>query len=332
MLSRVANSLYWLSRYIERAENLARIVGARRHASLEYVTHSANPWHAVLHSMGSESVPTGIQGSDISHYITFGESNNDSIQNCIAHARENARMVRDQISEEMWLELNSIHLFFRSGNAQRTWRDDPSALTRRVIQFSLLFQGLADATIQRGEGWQFVQLGKHIERADKTSRILDILTYVEGATQMECAAVLRSCSAFAAFREEFRGHITLPNVTSFLLFSQNFPRSVRFCARGIDRELHDISGTPLGTFSNEPERLSGSLVAKMNFYDLEKVQDEGLHSHIDNLQSEINEIGQQIFEEYVLLPSEIKTVTRSEHIDPISHTQYIADHQQQQQQ
>jgi uncharacterized alpha-E superfamily protein len=316
MLSRVANSLYWLSRYLERAENLARIVNVSSYASLdaggdEYV------WRPALLATCSEEIFEKAQKKesgtlDAGRFITFSDSNPDSIAACIGHARENARMVRDQISEEMWLEINSFHLFIRSQDARELFSRQPEALYREVIKFCLLYEGLIEATILHDEGWQFIQVGKFLERADKTSRILDMLTYHNSIDRNQLVSVLRSCSGFAAFRTEFRGDVTTENVVSFLLFSQTFPRSIRFCLRQLDSVLHKISGMPSGSFANEGERLTGSILAQMNFSNAHSVWEVGLHSYIDDLQEQLNQIGQQVFETYVLLPSEVRNMVRAD--------------------
>ncbi len=321
MLSRVANSLYWLSRYLERAENLARLVDVNRHDALDAgVTlkeDSESLWRPLLYATCSEEIyneakSAKLEDLDVGWFITFSPSNPDSICQSVAQARENARMARDQISEEMWLELNSIHLFLQSAKAERLWRRQPESLYREIIKFCLLFEGLIDATILRDEGWNFIQAGKYLERADKTTRVLDMLAFMGDPDRGKLASALRSCSGFSAFRDEFRGDFTSRNVMSFLLFSQSFPRSVRFCLRQLDRHLHAISGTPEDAYSNEAERLTGSALAQLNFSSVENVWAIGQHQYIDSMQKQFNDIGQNIFETYVLLPSEIRSVTRQE--------------------
>lgn len=320
MLSRVANSLFWMSRYIERAENLARLVDVSLHRSLEANDRPrpvrADAWRAVLYATSSEAEfdAYAAQGGtrDVGGFIALDENYPDSIRQCVACARENARMVRDQITQDMWLELNSIHLFIQSEDAENLWKTDPNALFRRIVDFSLLFQGLCDTTTLHNEGWLFGQAGRFIERADKTSRILDILTFEAEPPRSEISAVLHSCSAFAAFREEFRGAVTLDHAARFLLFSEAFPRSVRFCVRHLDETLHAISGAPRGGFYNEPERLAGSLLAQLNFSGTGEVQKRGIHAYVDDLQLRLNEIGEAIFARYVLLPFEIDQIARAE--------------------
>jgi len=138
---------------------------------------------------------------------------------------------------------------------------------------------------------------------------------------------LRSCSALSAFRREFRGDITLSNVVEFLLFSESFPRSIRFCVRHFDETLHAISGYPVGSYANEVERLTGSLLARLSFSNPESVWAVGLHEFLDSLQAELNILGQQTFETYVLLPSEIEKLAR-----PRDSYNLFQFHQQQQQQ
>lgn len=334
MLSRVADSLYWLSRYIERAENLARLIDVTRRDSLEVRGTASEDatWRPILYAADLEeaydiAAESSDNESDVGYFITLSASNPDSIRRCIAFARENARVVRDQISEEMWVELNGIHLYLKSPQAEQDYQHDPERLFRKIIRFSVVFQGLTESTILHDEGWQFARLGQFIERADKTSRILDTLTFTKDEPERsELHSVLRACSGFAAFRKEYVDGATFLNVASFLLFSQAFPRSVRFCLRRLDETLHSISGVAPGAFSNEAERLTGSALAHINFSSLDDVWKRGLHESIDDLQVRLNDIGQQLFETYVHLPFEIRNVTRTEGI-PLDWR-----HQQQQQQ
>lgn len=318
MLSRVADSLYWLGRYVERAENLARMVEVTRQEELEsFRKEKGNIWKPVIYATGlnqklSEEQQKAL-AEDTAYYIALNPLNATSIAANIAAARENARTVRDQLSEEMWLELNSIHLYLASPQAREGYRSAPEALFRRIIRFSVIFQGLSQSTIRQDEGWYFARLGRFLERADKTSRILDTLTF-PGSTPTQAAllAVLRSCSAYPAFRAQYRTNVSLRNVAAFLFFSADFPRSIRFCFQRIESTLRAISGTPPGDFSNEAERHAGQALASVNFALIDKVLDSGLHEAIDEVQRRINEIGQEIFEHYVLLPSEIREAVRTE--------------------
>ncbi len=313
MLSRVADNLYWMSRYIERSEGMARMIQVHQNQALEYAQDDQQLdsfWQPVLQAVCAEEVRPNSSGiRKIGKELIFSKVYSNSIYSCISSARENARMVRDQLSEELWLELNHIYLFFRDGEAEELYRQGSDFLLDRVTRFSVVFQGLADATIPHGEGWRFLSLGKYLERADQTSRMLDTLNLrPKEPTRADQMAVLRCCTALSAFRQQFRGNLSLENVASFLLFSEDFPRSIRFCIRSIDHSLHSISGVPTGTFSNEAERLTGSTLAMVNFTNWNQVHAKGLHQTLDELQSTLIQIGQRVFENYVLLPFEIKNL------------------------
>ncbi len=321
MLSRVANSLYWLSRYLERAENLARLVEVNRYDSLD--GNAGDVWRPLLYATSMEAAYQASGEEDVGWFTTFSEKNPDSIRQCVAQARENARMVRDQISEEIWRELNRFHLFIRSDDAVQLWENQPEVFHRRTIEYCMLLSGLINATVLHDEGWHFMQIGKYLERADKTTRVLDMLAYQGEPNRSKLASALKSCSAFNAFQAEHRSGITLDNAMSFLLFSASFPRSVRFCIQQLDQQLHAVSGSPVGSFSNEAERLAGSALAQLNFSSIVNVLQAGYHTYIDSLQQQFNDIGQQVFETYILLPLEIRTLSQ--------HTNMHWQFQQQQQ-
>jgi uncharacterized alpha-E superfamily protein len=309
MLSRVANSLYWLSRYLERVENLTRLVEVNRYESLD--SSDPDQWRPLLYTTCTEKIFEGSEEGDVGMFIYFSEDNPDSIRECVAHARENARMVRDQISEEIWRELNRFHLFIRSENAVELWQNQPEAFHRRTIEFCMLLSGLIHATVLHDEGWHFMQIGKLIERADKTTRVLDMLAYQGITPRTKLASALKSCSAFNAFQAEYRSGITLDHAMSFLLFSSSFPRSVRFCIKQLDHHLHAVSGSPIGSYTNEAERINGSALAQLNFSSSLNVLQIGYHDYIDSLQKQFNEIGQQVFDTYILLPLEIRSNTNN---------------------
>jgi len=182
MLSRVANCLYWMSRYIERAENIARIVDVNLQLLLDLRNLDDETAGGVLDAdcpkHGDESAFLKLNpkatGHSVTEFLVFQQANPNSILSAICQARENARMVRDQITVEFWEELNRIYLFVRGPDARKVWRQSPSEFFQQIKAASLLLVGIGDATILHNEGWWFAQAGKYIERADKTSRILDV--------------------------------------------------------------------------------------------------------------------------------------------------------------
>ena len=320
MLSRVADHMYWMSRYIERAENLARLMQVSVELLLDgtsagraRASGSDEYWLPVLAATAMEGTfqllyPAPKSG-DVAHFLTLDEQNPDSILSCLREARENARTVRDQITDEMWAELNHVYLLVSSQAGTDLLDNSPQTFFEKIIESALRFDGITSATLSRTEGWHFLQLGRYLERADKTSRFLDIKTQTadpaEGAVEsLQWGTILRACSAQTSYRRTHGTEFTLERVLDMLLFSTDFPRSVRFCVRAADDMLHQISGTSTGQYSNKCEKHAGSLLAELNFSSTSDVLKRGLHEYIDDLQVALNETGQAIFETYVFLPQD----------------------------
>lgn len=320
MLSRVANSLYWMSRYIERAESIARLVDVNLQLLLDFrnlndATLDAH-WMPIVQSSGDEELFRTLYpkatGKTVTDFLVFNPANANSIHSSLAQARENARMVRDQIPVELWEEINRIHLYLHSPRAQQDWRESPSDFFHTVRNTSLLLQGLTDATIVRNEGWFFIQAGRYLERADKTSRILDVRHASLPARGNPAApsqtdalgwsAVLRSCSAWDAYKALYGAEVQPALVAEFLLLTDDFPRSVRFSVRHLNAVLRRISGVPDGRFSNEAEKLAGRLLAELQFSTADDIFEIGLHNYIDVLQGKLNAIGDALFQAYIFQP------------------------------
>jgi uncharacterized alpha-E superfamily protein len=314
MLSRVANSLYWMSRYVERAENTARLVDVNLQLMLDASKLDdkaiAGYWDPILQSTGDDErfaeLYEKVSGRSVTEFLVFNTSNANSILSSIIQARENARTVRDQITAELWEELNRLYLFLNSPKAKTLWRQSPFEFFQEVKTSSLLLQGLSDATIVRNEGWYFIQAGRYLERADKTSRILDVrhasVASDGQATQTEAlawSAVLRSCSAWDAYKALHGGSVEPKLVAEFLLLSEDFPRSVRFCVQHLNTALRRISGVAEGRFSNDAERHCGRLLAELQFSTSDEILARGLHGYIDEVQSKLNSIGNALFQTYI---------------------------------
>jgi uncharacterized alpha-E superfamily protein len=320
MLSRVANSLYWLSRYIERADNVARILDVNLQLLLDYRRlddeHLARHWTPIVQTTGDEEhffkLYDEANGHTVTEYFVFQKENPNSIVSSIALARENARMVRDQITIEMWEEINRIHLLVRSNRALELWNSSPAEFFHEIRTSSCDLQGLIDSTIPRNEGWYFLQAGKYIERGDKTTRILDLLHQglpEKGVPQVlnqkdaiEWAAVLRSCSAWDAYRHIHGVDVGPRRVSELLLLSPEFPRSVRFCVGELDSVLRSLSGVPPGRFWNDAEKLSGRLLSDLRFSEVSDIFERGLHGYLDDLQAQLNDIGKALFDIYIYHP------------------------------
>jgi uncharacterized alpha-E superfamily protein len=320
MLSRVANGLYWMSRYIERAENTTRLVDVNLQLLLNFRNLNdstlAGHWMPIVQSTGEEEKFAELYpkatGENVSEFFVFQDANPNSIVSCIYLARENARSVRDQITTEFWSELNRIYLFLRSPGARALWDQSPHDFFLEVRNSSLLLQGLADATIVRNEGWHFMVAGRHIERADKISRMLDVRQasmpetgvpkLANQADALGWSAMLRSCSAWDAYKALHGSEVQPALVAKFLLLSEDFPRSVRFCVEQLNRALRRISGVSEGHFCNSAEKHAGRLLAELQFCDPAEIFETGLHHYIDQIQAKLDTISDDIFQAYIFQP------------------------------
>lgn len=316
MLSRVADSLYWMSRYIERAENIARLLDVNLQLLLDFEALDdaklKEHWEPIIRAAGEEELFYELydqaDSQSVTDFLTFDRNNPSSVISCMFAARENARMIRDQISTEMWQSLNAAYLFLKSNNAKMVWDSGPYEFYKQIQDYSHLFAGMADSTFPHTEGFYFMQVGKFLERADKTSRILDIkyhilLSSVEevgGAVDaVQWGALLRSCSAFEAYHSLYVSSVNPLKVSDFLIFNQDFPRSIMFCARHLDSNLHRISGCNPGFYSNDVERTSGRLVSDLTYGNIDDAFQFGLHEYLGQLQDRFTGIGKAMFENYM---------------------------------
>ena len=320
MLSRVAHSLYWMARYIERAENIARIVDVNLQLLLDMRSLDEKQltayWKPIVLATGDEDAffkaHPHATGQAVTEFLVFQPENPNSIFQCICSARENARMVRDQIAAELWEELNRIYLFIRSPQAHRVWERSPSEFFQEIKSASLHLIGIINATMVHDEGWWFVQVGQFVERADKTTRILDVRyqslperglpPIVNQTDTLEWSAVLRSCSAWDAYKSIYGADVHPRLVAEFLLLSDNFPRSVRFCVSELNRALRRISGVGEGHFCNDSEKLTGRLLAELQFSTVDEIFEIGLHKYLDDVQYKLNDIGIAMFNAYIFQP------------------------------
>ncbi len=309
MLSRVADSLYWLSRYIERAENNARILDVNLQLTLDYenVGQDAEQqaWAPILASLEEQKLFSSLyenaDAESVCEFITFEKKNPNSICSCITRARENARTVREYISSEMWEQLNRLYLYMNADSARRLYTSSAIDFYRRLVDSSHEFLGITNATLTHGEGWNFLQVGKYIERADSASRILDLKYHIllpsgeqvgGNVDTVHWMAVLKSCSALEAYRKLYVGQVAPWKIAEFILLHRDFPRSIRFCADGLDEALHRISGSSRTHFANEAERLSGRLCSDLDYATIKDIINFGLHQYLDRIQLRLIEISQ----------------------------------------
>jgi uncharacterized alpha-E superfamily protein len=244
--------------------------------------------------------------------MLFDKRNPSSLISCIAFARENARCIRDQLSGDVWETLNTFYLKLKSDDFARYAQLGSAEYLNRVkTQIQLLF-GVADSMIPRTNLWWFFQLGRHLERADNTSRILDVKYYMllpdvhtvgSALDMVQWASVLRSCSAFEAFRRSRRGQLNLERVVDYLLRDAVFPRSILFSIAEAEQALAQITAEGSQLDDAPPSRLLRSLRVELERIEVGTVISDGLHEFLDDVQIKISEIHCSIQETFVDYPT-----------------------------
>lgn len=309
MLSRVADSIYWMNRYVERAENIARFIDVNLNLSLDSPSGVAQQWEPLIRTTGDLAIFQekygGATAENVIRFLTFDRSYPNSIISCLNAARENARSVREIISSEMWQQINAFYHFVNDA-AVSDQLDFPTFFSE-VKLASHLFAGIASATMTHNEGWHFGLMGRWLERADKTSRIVDVKYFIllpsirdVGTTldQLQWIALLRSASAYEMYRKRGAHRITPTSVAEFLVLDREFPRSIRYCIRQTERSLHQITGTPEGTWNSSVERSLGKLRSDLDYLTIEDVMESGLHEFLDSLQLRMNDVGIKLSETF----------------------------------
>ena len=313
MLSRVADSLYWMSRYIERAENEARLLDVNLQLLLDLGNEgdAMQHWAPVIASLEEtdlfDSLYATANERSVTEFVTLQKKNPNSIFSCLTLARENARTTREQISSEMWEQINRLYLFAKSDSAKKLLRSSPHEFFKRVIAGSHLFQGITGATMTHGEGWDFIRIGTLLERADSSSRILDVKYHIllpsgenvgGNVDTIQWMAVLKSCSALEAYCKLYVSQVAPWKVAEFLITHQDFPRSIRYCIDSLDSALHRISGVAETLYANEAERLSGRLRSDVDYVTIGEIFEFGLHEYLAAIQKRLVEVSDAMYATY----------------------------------
>jgi uncharacterized alpha-E superfamily protein len=314
MLSRTAEALFWIGRYLERAEHLARVVDIAYHSRVERPggrRRGAAYWEPLLAISGERDrffeSHTAPGARSVSRFLTFEADNPNSILICLRRARENANSMRDRISSEMWETLNSFYLWLSERSLlHEITEGNVHALYSDVKEQCHLFEGVTQGTMTRDEGWLFLRAGKYLERAATTARVLDVqyplLLADETAGTPDVVHqwmwLLRSLSAYEAYCKAFHFGIHPEQVAEFLICNRGFPRSVRFAVASTESSLKRISGSPPGRHADEAERVLGSLQASLVFREPSEIRDGHLHGLLEDVQRRCVEVSNHLVDVY----------------------------------
>ena len=314
MLSRAANNLYWMSRHIERAENTARLLDVTYRMSLlpyrvqESDQAWAEPWALplVINGLASayyERYPGPISSDDVLRFMVLDSTNPSSIHSCIQAARENARTERGAITSEMYEDMNSLWLKMRGADYEKICNSGLSLFFDWVKVRSHQFRGVTFGTMLRDEGYKFIRLGTFIERADNTARLLDVKYHtllpsaadVGGAVDYyQWSALLRSLSAFDAYRKVYRDLITPKRVAELLILRADMPRSLTACMNEVQRLIQEINGPRSGELS----RRCGLLHGELRFGSIDDIFARGMHEYLESFLERIYDLGDLINKTY----------------------------------
>lgn len=315
MLARLAENLFWAGRYVERAEDTARMVDVTYHTLLESPFGEAGrTWDQlldVLHlrpAWDARDLGPTSDAQAVVRFLVLDEGNAGSIAASTARARENVRSVRELVSSELWESVNDLHLELRSRDLDREVAEQPSELLRLVRNASMAIYGVASETMPRDAGWRFLALGRLLERAEMTCRLIDVRygqldalrvpsrrgVIVEDGGFHHWVAVLKSASAFEAYRRRYRSSTDPVDVIEFLLLAEDLPRSVLYCLTSAMRQLEALSeGRP-----SRAVRLLGRTTSSLQYRDVAELLDEDLHDFLEDVQHRIQQVAEAVAEEF----------------------------------
>lgn len=311
MLSRVADSIYWMQRYRERAENISRLIDVNLFLTIDAPGDELQQWEPIVRTTGDYGLFASLYDkptkTSVLEFLTFDERNPNSILNCVHRSRENARSIREAITSEMWNELNLLYLYVRGASrSERRETQELFEFYNQIRRSCQLFTGIMDTTLSHDEGWHFGRIGNLIERSDQSSRILDVKYFIllpsvehvgTAYDDILWAALLKSVSGLDVYRKSWH-EIHHAHVIDFIVLDPEFPRSIHSCLRRARESLLKLNSAgadgpkdpPLGHVEQLCKQLESTTV-----YDIVK---QGLHEFLDTMQFRIAEINNSMYTAY----------------------------------
>lgn len=305
MLSRVADTIFWMQRYRERAENIARLIDVNLYLSIDAPGDVRHQWAPIVATTGEQALFEKLYRNpsqdNVIEFLTFDERNPNSILNCLRKARDNARSVREAITSDMWHELNQLYLLVELSSLKRKKADSLFEYYDKIKKCCQLFTGITDTTMSHNDGWNFGRLGYLLERADQTSRILDVKYFIllpspkhvgTPYDDIQWAALLKSVSALEMYRKKWQD-IHHSYVIDFLVLDRYFPRSVYSCLRRASDSLAAVSNGSAD--ADRPRALLGALCRRLESIKVYEIVKIGLHEFVDDLQARIAELTESLY-------------------------------------
>lgn len=314
MLARDADSVYWMSRYVERAEHVARIllVSSNLLTDIGHLDEDLveQQWQSILTIL---QVPGDVPGDGpmrgrVAQFMTFDEENPSSLITCVSRARENARTIRETISQEMWECLNVLYWSLRADDAHHRFEESPDDFFQAVMKGSMLFQGITDQTLTHDQRWMFTQVGKFLERASVTARVIatkyDILCAAEPLEtpirNIHWMAALRTCASIEAYRRHYIGDMDPTRVAAFMILEGNFPRSIRFCVSHAHEMIARVRSETNPRSIETAERVLGQLKTQLDYAQVEEIVAVGIPGYLQKIQDAVAEAARAVQSGYFL--------------------------------
>lgn len=309
MLGKTANGLYWMSRYLERAENTSRLVETGQRIGLTRLGHDDDEWASVMRSAsvlaGYEVHHDEVTKDAAINWMLREKANPASVLSTISEARQNARMVRTALTHEVWEAINGCYMAVKDALARKVSERDLPAVLGLIRQRTALVRGATHGTMLRNDIYDFTRLGTFLERADATARILDVKYYVllpsafavgSSIDNVHWETILRSVSARGGFRMAYGSQVNARDIAQFLILDKRMPRSLNFCATKIHNNLSYLGAD----YDTPPQSslMAQALVDRFMNHDIEAVFDYGLHEYIQTVLSMLSKLGQQIEKDY----------------------------------
>jgi uncharacterized alpha-E superfamily protein len=307
MLSRVADSLYWMARYLERAEHTARLIAVKLESTVEQSREDAeSSWARIVAALSAEEhVPANPDAFALTHALAFDRFNASSLLSSLSLARDNARQVREQLTVEIWENLNRLYLRLQPLTLESGWGQNPARLFRETLQDLHTLGGVTYSTLSHGEGWHFLELGGHIERAQLICRLLDLhfgaarVAVPEAPKYFDWLVLLKFCTAFEPYCKLYTAAIRPEKIAEFLLFDAEFPHSVHF---SVDRVCEALQHVAPGAPPNRRaavERLAGRLKASADFTQIEELMSGSIAPFLADIANQCERIHDAVYAAYI---------------------------------
>ena len=310
MLSRVADSLYWMSRYLERAENTVRQLDVTMSLLLD--TGGSSPevrWQRMMASLGK---PAGMEWNDdleaMARSLVFDSLNHVSVTFCVNWARENARQVREEISTEQWQRLNRLYHQMHSPHTQTQFRSNINDALASIVDGIHLFKGVSDTTMIHGQGWQFMRLGRYLERAYATATLLEVYQPEvfhgqdrehSGYQYLELVGLLRCCTSFEAYCQEYTADLSSDRILEFLLLNRDFPHAIRYCVDSMRHAVESVQRTGGRRAPEEITAVIGRLHAMLSLTTISDILSGNPAAFLHNIREQCITIHELIYRYYV---------------------------------